>query len=322
MFEGRSLKWPVTLGVTMIVLIVALTVGWIVLAVTQLASGRGAAPLYWTLLTVGTLFLVLVLGGVIAYLALTVKAVNLHRRQSNFIDSVTHELKSPIASLKLYLQTLNRHNVPSEQREQFLRDMLEDVERLDRLINNLLEVARLDRRPVADDQEEVELGALLEYVADEVRTRYRAAPETLQLELATAQAHATRADLEIIFRNLIDNAYKYAGDPPLVEVAMRRLPGQWLAVTVSDNGRGIPLHLRRKIFGRFIRLGVELVRDKPGTGLGLYLVDSLVRRLHGRIRVRDRAAGPGVVFEIQLPLTDSAEPESPPARVTHTGAPV
>ena len=95
MLERRSLRWPIFLGVTLIVLLVALTVGWVLLSVFAA---------HWILLTVGTLLFVVVLTGVIAYLTLTVKAINLNQRQSNFIDSVTHELKSPLASLKLYLQ--------------------------------------------------------------------------------------------------------------------------------------------------------------------------------------------------------------------------
>src|SRR5262245_28511131 len=118
MFERRSLKWPITLGVVMIVLLVVLTVGWVLLAVF---GGQ------WTWLSIGTTFLAFVLADVIMYLVLMVKAINLSRRQSNFIDSVTHELKSPIASLKLYLQTLNRHHVEEVERESFHRYMLDDV---------------------------------------------------------------------------------------------------------------------------------------------------------------------------------------------------
>ena len=107
MFERRSIKWPITLGVVMIVLLVVLTVGWVLLAVF---GGQ------WTWLSIGTTFLAFVLAGVIMYLVVTVKAINLSRRQSNFIDSVTHELKSPIASLKLYVQTLKRRQLsPDEQ---------------------------------------------------------------------------------------------------------------------------------------------------------------------------------------------------------------
>ena len=152
MFERRSLKWPITLGVIMIVLIVALTVGWILLAV----SGGG-----WTLLTVGTTFLVLVLVGVVMYLSLSVKEINLNRRQSNFMDAVTHELKSPIASLKLCLQTLHIRQVSEEEQANFFRYMLEDVERLDDLINHLLDAAKLSKPAIDSEMEDLELNELL-----------------------------------------------------------------------------------------------------------------------------------------------------------------
>src|SRR5688572_10500285 len=108
MFERRSLKWPITLGVVLFVLLVLITVGWVSLSLIGARAYKGAEPVFWTLLSVGSLFLVLVIVGVAMYLALSVKAIKLSQRQSNFVDSVTHELKSPIASLKLYLQTLNR----------------------------------------------------------------------------------------------------------------------------------------------------------------------------------------------------------------------
>ncbi len=124
---GHHCGWPITLGVIMILLVVALIVGWV--TVTVIGTERSAA--YWALLAVGTTFLVLVLVGVVLYLLISVKEIRLNRRQSNFIDSVTHELKSPIASLKLYLQTLSRRNVDEQRQADFYRFMLEDVDRLD-----------------------------------------------------------------------------------------------------------------------------------------------------------------------------------------------
>ena len=177
MFERRSLRWPITLGVTMIVLLIALTVGWVLLAVFGLFEKPGSAPLFVTLLTVGTTFLGLVVAGVGMYLALSVKAINLTRRQSNFMASVTHELKSPIASLKLYLQTLNRRDVSAAEQEHFFRYMLEDVERLDHLINHLLDAARLDRKPVDGETEDIDFDDFVRQCTEEVRLRYRA-PET------------------------------------------------------------------------------------------------------------------------------------------------
>ena len=98
---------------------------------------------------------------------------------------------------------------------------------------------------------------------------------------------ARQVDAEMIFRNLIDNAVKYAGEPPQVELTVRADGGGQIVARIADNGCGIPLRLRRKIFGRFVRLGLELQRETPGTGLGLYIVRTLVQKLRGRVRVHD-----------------------------------
>jgi signal transduction histidine kinase len=314
--ERRSLRWPITLGVTMIVLLVALTVGWILLAVFGALMDRSFAPLYWTLLTIGTTFLLLVLVGVVAYLALTVKAINLNRRQSNFVDSVTHELKSPIASLKLYLQTLNRREVSAAERKHFVRFMLEDVERLDRLINHMLDAARLERVPRENEIETIRLDHRLRQCVEEVRLRYRTPLDAIHVEVEPSLVSARHVDLEMIFRNLIDNAAKYAGDPPWIEVHSQPAEDGFVVTLVCDNGPGIPRKSRSKVFRRFVRLGVELKREKPGTGLGLYIVHTLVRRLGGSVRVHDREPGPGTVFEVRLPGRGcDDECEQPPCKM-------
>jgi signal transduction histidine kinase len=301
MFPRRSLSWPITLGIVMIVLLVVLTVGWVLLALFGAMAGNRFAPLYWTLLTVGTTLLVLVLVGVVMYLSLSVKAISLNQRQSNFIDSVTHELKSPIASLKLYLQTLGRYDVSDAERENFYRYMLEDVERLDQLINHLLDAARLEREPAGSELKDVDLAALLRQSAAAVCLQYQVSEEVVLLDLMPCVVRASPVDLDLIFRNLIDNAVKYSSAPPQVIVSLRMESDHCTVTRICDNGPGIPQNLRRKIFGRFVRLGKELERDKPGTGLGLYIVRTLVKRLRGRIRVLDSDDGRRTIFEVQLP---------------------
>lgn len=309
MSPRRHLGLPITLAIVMIVLLVVLTVGWVLLAVSKAVSDKGYAGLYWTLLTVGTTFMVLLVVGVVLYLVLSVKAINLNRRQSNFIDSVTHELKSPIASMKLYLQTLNLRQVGHEQQSDFYRYMLEDVHRLDHLINQMLDAGRLETGRRDGEVEDVALAGLLRECAATVCLRYRVPSDIVRLDLQPCVVRARRVDLEMIFRNLIDNAVKYAGSQPEVEVTLRSESDGCTLTRIGDNGRGIPQKLRRKIFGRFVRLGLELQREKPGTGLGLYIVRTLVKRLGGRVRVHDREAGSGTVFEIQLPGIPAEETE-------------
>ena len=300
MFDRRSLSWPITLGVVMIVLLVLLTIGWVLLTVFGPTEKLGAA-FYWTLLAVGTTFLLLVLVGVIMYLALSVKAINLNRRQANFMDSVTHELKSPIASLKLYLQTLNRRTISREEQENFFRYMLEDVERLDHLINHILDAARLERKPTAGEEEDIELAEFLRQCAEETRLRHRAAEGSIVVHAEPAIVRTRRVDVDMIFRNVIDNAFKYGGSEPKIEVISRPAEEGVIVTEVTDRGPGIPFRFRQKIFRRFVRLGSELEREKPGTGLGLYIVYTLVRRMRGKVRVLDQQSGPGTVFEISLP---------------------
>jgi signal transduction histidine kinase len=303
MFERWSLRLPITLGVTMILIIIALIVGWI--AVTTGALGR----LSWTLLSVGTTFLGIVLAGVITYLTLSIKAINLSRRQSNFIDSVTHELKSPIASLKLYLQTMDKREVNDEERATFHRYMMDDVERLDNLISHLLDAGAVTKGEEPDSIERIRLHDLIEQCADSVCDRYRVDRNAVQLDLAACSIEGNRVDAVMIFRNLLDNAVKYAGSPPKV-TANLRIEGERAVAEISDNGPGIPREMRRKIFGRFVRLGEELQRKKPGTGLGLFIVRTLVKRLGGKVRVLDRDRKMGTVFEVRLPATRLPNEES------------
>lgn len=296
-----SYGWPITLAVVMIALVVALIVGWVILTVEIEHSG-----LFWTLMVLGTSFLGLVLVGVVLYLLISIKGIRLTQRQSNFIDSVSHELKSPIASLKLYLQTLSRRSVTEEQQANFYRFMLDDVQRLDALIDHMLDAAQLDQRPPETDIADVELSAVLRSCAETVCLRYHLPSETIQLRASEAIVRAKPTDLEIIFRNLMDNAIKYGGASPEVQIDSQFSGGEQVVTRIVDNGRGIPAKLRRKIFGRFVRLGRELERAQAGTGLGLFIVRTLVKRLHGSIAVRDRPDGPGTIFEVQLPARQPA----------------
>ena len=300
----RSLGWPILLGVVLIGSLVALTVGWVLVSIAA-ALGSGNAAFYWAVLGVGVALLVVVLAGVIVYLALTVKAIALSQRQSNFIDSVTHELKSPLASLKLYLQTLTRRSVPTEQQADFHRFMLQDVERLDGLVDHLLDAARtLHRRPSGTD-DVTELGPLLESVRAAVTQRHAVTEDRVRVACGPGVAVRGReADVEIVLRNLVDNAVKYSLPEPEVEVTTAAANGR-VTVRVADNGPGIPLAQRNAVFRRFVRLGSELERSTPGTGLGLFLVRSLVKQLRGKVSVKGRPGQRGSIFEVELPAASS-----------------
>ena len=295
MIRRSSLTWPIFLGVVLLTLLVALLVIWII---GQASLGQ------WWLLVLGTVFFALVLLGVVGYLVLTIKEVNLNRRQVNFIDAVTHELKSPIASIKLYLQTLDLRSVTPEQQREFHRFMLDDVQRLDSLIDHLLTAAQIGLGEPQEGFQEVSLEPLLSNCAEPVRRRYNLQPDQIRLETTSETPCVVRGtvqDLEMVFSNLLDNAAKYGGPTPQVLVRTQALPGGKVQTSISDNGKGVGFEFRRRIFERFYRGGSELERTTKGTGLGLYIVRSLVRRMKGRVSVHGRGPLPGATFEVELP---------------------
>ncbi|MEI8380916.1 MAG: HAMP domain-containing sensor histidine kinase [Planctomycetota bacterium] len=287
------LRLPITLSVVLMTLNVTLMVCWIVL----LARSTG-----WGALIIGVIVFTLILVGLSFYLFLIIKEVRLNQRQANFVDSVTHELKSPIASLKLYLETLEMRTVTDEQRAKFYHVMGEELDRLDHLITQLLEVGRLDAIGAQSEPEDIPLEAMLHKCGAAACAHHkRDEATTITYDLHPAIIHARPLVVETVFRNLMDNAIKYAGDPPSVEVQIRVTDRGRVLTRIADNGDGVPPELRKRIFGLFFRGGSELTRRQKGTGLGLYIVHTLVRQMKGRVSVHDRPSRSGSVFEVDLP---------------------
>ncbi len=244
-----------------------------------------------------------ILTGVILYLILSIKQHNLTARQSNFIDAVTHELKSPITSLKLYIQTLNRRSVDEEQRKEFYNSMLIEIDRLDQLISQLLDVARITHQSKEETREPViiQIDKLLESCIKDVCHRHQFPETSIHRHLAPIDYSGHKLDLEIVFRNLIDNAVKYAGNPPKVMVQCAINNDNSLIATIENNGVTVPKNRRRQVFERFYRIGNELERTKPGVGLGLFLVKLILRRIKGTVTVGDPKDHSGTLVSVTLP---------------------
>lgn len=256
---------------------------------------------WWGALTVGTVAFTLILVGLVFYFFLTIKERRLAVRQANFVDSVTHELKSPIASLRLYLETLRLRHPSEEQRGEFYATMEAELTRLDDLINELLEVARLDAIGADSPVEEIELRPILEECAETVLRRHAQQQQDLfSLDCAGVSVQAPRVTLGIILTNLLDNAIKYGGDPPHVQVRAQQDDPNRVVIEIIDNGPGVPIEERKRIFGLFYRGGSELQRRTKGTGLGLFIAYSLVRRLGGKLSVREREGQHGSIFAVDL----------------------
>lgn len=294
-FRKRSrVHVPITLSVTLMALNVALMVCWIVLL---------AQDAQWGALAVGVVTFTIILAGLFFWLALSIKEINLNHRQANFVDSVTHELKSPIAALQLALQTLRMRNLDDAKRSEFHAMMADELNRLDQLIDQLLEVGRLDAIGAQEAPEAVPIHGLLYRCAENACAHHKQdLDQVFTFDVPPLTLHARRIVVQLIFSNLINNAVKYAADPAQVHVAAWRLSPDRLRVRITDNGSGVPYEERRKIFRIFYRGGTELERRRKGTGLGLYIVHTLVRRMKGTIEVLDRTDGrPGCVFQVELP---------------------
>ena len=259
----------------------------------------------WMALTIGAVALALSLFGISFYSFLTIKEIQLNRRQSNFVDSVTHELKTPIAALRLYLDTLVMRDPGPEDRRDFYAIMDKELGRLDRLINQLLEVGRLDAIGHQTETESVNVLELLQHCAETASLNHKVELHTVfQFDVAPLSLISRRLLLEMIFGNLLDNAVKYGGNPPRVFVSAFPRGTDRVVVRIRDNGAGVPQENRRRIFQMFFRGSDELQRTKTGTGLGLYIVRTLIGILKGKISVMDAGDGSenfGTIFEVTLP---------------------
>jgi signal transduction histidine kinase len=227
------------------------------------------------------------------------------RKQDTFIDSVTHELKSPLASLQLCLETLGREGLEGEAREKLRHMMLEDVDRLRAFIDDVLEANRLSyARPGMLNLSDVSLAQLVEQCAASVRARHKLEPHEVLVDVDSEIIVSTdRAALEIVVKNLIDNAAKYSERPARVEVVARRESNQTVRFEVSDNGIGIDRKDLKRVFHRFYRVEDQEVRERRGTGLGLFVVWALVKQLGGKVQASSEGRGQGTTMRVELPVS-------------------
>jgi len=304
----RSIGFPLTIGVVLILLAVALLVAWQILVVGDLRPlARGRETVYWLLLVLGTLFFALIIVGLVLLCAWLVREMRLNLRQQAFLDAVTHEMKTPLASLRLYVDTLTLHDPAPGKRLEFLRRMGHDVDRLEHTVHQVLAAARAEARVEPGSTEAVPVMDLLGQCMDEIRVRH-ALPETaIRIDRAIpATVRGNPAELGLVFRNLLENAVKYS-DPPIdVRVAVSASRDGRVQVEIADRGIGIPRQELRKIFQRFYRASRDVQRRAAGLGLGLFIVRSLVRRQGGKVVARSEGSGRGSRFVVTLRAAESA----------------
>ena len=259
----------------------------------------------WPVLVEGILLLVIVLAGVYVIFLYWRHQSALYEQQRSYISQVTHELKTPLASIQLHLETIRLRKPTQDKLERFLDTMLADTERLNHQINNILMAARLERRIQGTQHPVIDLSALVRRFMEQKRDKL---PEGGSIVLDIEDGVQVAADaekMETALRNLFENAVLYSPASPEIRVSLRR-EGKNCLVTFADRGMGIEKRELRKIFRMFhrVRRPGENIR---GTGLGLYIVSSVVREHHGRIRAESEGAGKGCTFIITLPLAGQKE---------------
>lgn len=225
------------------------------------------------------------------------RAIALARQRRNFLLSITHELKSPVASLKLVLETLGKRELSREQLEKLCRGGLKDAARLQTLIEDLLLAARLEDnwRPLP---EPVDLPALARDVVSGLHVRYPQAKIHLNFPENLAPVQADKSGLTAILQNLLENAVKYSPEGTPVELFAEKSNNRF-RLRIADQGQGIPDSEKEAVFEKFYRLGNEETRRTAGTGLGLYIVKQVVKAHGGSIVVTDNKPC-GTVFDIHI----------------------
>lgn len=245
----------------------------------------------------GAVFLVLLLIGIWQIRRSLLQDIKLGNRQKNFLLSVTHELKTPLAANKLYLQTINKRDLTKDQTKELVDKAIEENVRLSRMIDNILQASRLENQVSEFHPEKFDITPLF----NTLKERYTSIHSAINIQINTnleEEINADRSMMEMIFSNLIDNAIKYAGkDSNIVLYAFTE--DDQTVIGVKDDGAGIPSNEKAEIFNRFYRIGNEDTRIQKGTGLGLFIVKQLVSMHNGQIACLD-VQPHGANFEIRL----------------------
>ena len=289
----RSIAFFIALGIGLISVIVLLYIGWVLL---RWHTG--------ILLFLGSLLFLTIIVGVVLNTTFLVREIRRNEQHDAFINAVTHELKTPVASIRLYLETLQTRPVDDAKRQEFYRTMVEDSDRLLATIEQVLRTGRIgstSRHKL--HLVPIDLNGVIEECLTRTRTLHRLSPESLEYRPGPDVTIMGDPDeVRAAVSNLIDNAVKYSGSAVQVLVETQALDDKFVSVRVRDQGPGIPKMELKQIFKRFYRVPGPLATRVKGTGLGLYIVRSVAKRHGGRAWAESEGPGRGSTFILQLPI--------------------
>jgi len=225
------------------------------------------------------------------------KEDKLHENQQNFLLSVTHELKSPLAAIKLSLQTIVRRELDKEQRTVLIKNSLKDVERLDDLVENMLLATKIESKTYSFPKEKFDFSELVTRITDRLQVHSCGCEQIISTDIEDGVViEGDQFALSSVVNNLVENAVKYSGPCAEITVKLCQNDGKPKLV-VSDKGLGIPDSEKMHIFDKFYRVGDENVRKSKGTGLGLFIVKEVLQNHDADISVKDNVPH-GAIFEV------------------------
>ncbi len=288
----KSVAFFISLGAGLITVLILLYVGWVLLDWRE-----------GILLFVGVLVVAMIISGIVLNTTFLVREIRRNEEHDAFINAVTHELKTPVASIRLYLQTLETREVDDDKRKEFYRIMLSDSDRLLGTIEQVLRTGRLRGRVPMTSTSPIELGSLIE----DCVARSRALHSLDQKAIAYVPGPPSRIsgdeeEIRAAISNLLENAIKYSGGNVHVSVSTVTTDEKYVEVRVKDTGPGIPQTELKRIFRRFYRVPGPVASRVTGTGLGLFIVRSVAKRHRGRAWAESEGPGCGSTFYMEFPI--------------------
>ena len=283
-----------------------LTLG-IVLAAIAVAVGSGWIILHWRAdlkVFLGFIFFAAITAGIILNTSFLIREIRRNEQHDSFINAVTHELKTPITSIRLYLQTLQRREVNEAQRAEFYRLMIDDTDRLLSTVEQVLKAGQAGLRKTRS-RTQLDLGELIGDCVALARTSHHLRTEAINFQNSVngsgAKVMGDAEELRTAISNLLDNAVKYSGDHVEVSVSLAARDDSHLRLSVTDHGVGIPSGELKRIFRRFYRVPNRSLGRVQGTGLGLFIVRSIAKKHGGRVYAESEGEGQGATICLELP---------------------
>ncbi len=295
-----AIAFFITLGICLVGLAVALNVGWIIVNVNE----RRIA-----LLVLGIILFGVLIAGMVLNTIFLVREIRRNERQDSFLNAVTHELKTPIASIRLYLDTLQRRPLEEPQRQEFYSRMREDNDRLLATVEQILRAGEAGAKGVQRNLKArmpVDLRALTAACLAETVRRHHLPEDAVRLDDQTNDApvlvSGDAEGLRTVLLNVLDNAVKYSPGGVHIVAELSAMRRGSVVLRVTDTGVGIPPAQLRRVFHRFYRVGGGAIAKVKGTGLGLFIVRAIVRQHGGEVTAQSYGEGRGTTIMLQLPL--------------------